>query len=297
MKPVSLVLPVVGLVAVLSLAAAPADDPKKVTPTNLACNTEADEDDPQLSPQGVTLFYACNAKKKWDIMIARRATVRDKWGKGQILDEANVRSEVDDRPGFLTPRNADGYEMFFFATMKEKDQKNYDIYVTQRTSPAKPFLQAAPLNTVDTEADELHPWLTSDLRTLYFSRTTKEGFCVFYVTRKDVSGTQGWGEPKRLAELPADFHHVTLAPDGKTMYLQGPLEKGRTGLFVSTWAKDGGWSKPDALDMLNNAEGPTGDRSPSLSRDGTLLYFASDRPGGKGGLDIYVVQTAMLKKS
>ena len=37
------------------------------------------------------------------------------------------------------------------------------------------------------------------------------------------------------------------------------------------------------------------DRSPSLSRDGTMLYFASDRPGGKGALDLYVVRTAELK--
>jgi Tol biopolymer transport system component len=78
------------------------------------------------------------------------------------------------------------------------------------------------------------------------------------------------------------------------MYLQGPLDKGRTGLFVSTLTKDG-WGKPEALERLNNAEGPTGDRSPSLSRDGTLLYFASDRPGGKGRLDLYVIPTAQLK--
>jgi Tol biopolymer transport system component len=50
------------------------------------------------------------------------------------------------------------------------------------------------------------------------------------------------------------------------------------------------------LTELNNAEGPTGDRSPSLSRDGGMLYFTSDRPEGKGGQDIWVVPTAQLKK-
>jgi Tol biopolymer transport system component len=247
-----------------------------------------------LTPNGLTLYYASNAKKKWDIMVTRRTAVNQKWGAGEILDEGNVRTEVDDRPGFLTTRNSDGYELFYFATMKNKDVKNYDIYVAQRVAPQKPFLEAAPLNTVDTEADELNPWLTTDGLILYFSRKTKEGFRVFYVTRKKATGGQGWSEAKMIEGLPADYHHATVTPDNKTMYLQGPLDKGRTGLFVSTLTKDG-WGKPEALDSLNNKEGPTGDRSPSLSRDGSLLYFASDRPGGKGGLDLYAIPIAQLK--
>ena len=50
------------------------------------------------------------------------------------------------------------------------------------------------------------------------------------------------------------------------------------------------------LEAVNDPEGKTGDRSPNLSRDGRLLYFASDRPGGKGGLDVWAVQTATLAK-
>ncbi len=293
MKPFAVVLFVSAVVAVWSLNAAAPEEPKALTPTNLPVNTEADEDDPQVAPNGLTLFYAANAQKKWDIMVARRPAANQKWNAGEMLDEANIRTEVHDRPGFLTGRNAEGYELFFFATKTNKESKNYDIYVAQRTAPQKPFLQAAPLNTVDTEADELNPWLTADLHTLYFSRKTKEGWRVFYVTRKQVTGSQGFGEAKMI-DLPADFHHATLTPDGKTMYLQGPLDKDRTGLFVSTYGKDG-WSKPEPLEMLNNADGPRGDMSPSLSRDGSLLYFASDRPGGKGGLDLYVIQTTQLK--
>ncbi len=52
----------------------------------------------------------------------------------------------------------------------------------------------------------------------------------------------------------------------------------------------------EALETLNDSEGKTGDRSPNLTRDGRILYFASDRPGGKGGLDLWGVQTAQLTK-
>ncbi len=147
---------------------------------------------------------------------------------------------------------------------------------------------------VNTEADELHPWLTADGKSLYFSRRNPEGWRVFVSKRTSTTGPGGWEEPEQV-DLPVDFHHATLTPDGKTMYLQGPLEKGRWGLFGST--KTGkGWSKPEELAGLNNTEGKTGDRSPNLTRDGRLLYFASDRPGGKGGLDLWGIQTAMLKK-
>jgi len=79
------------------------------------------------------------------------------------------------------------------------------------------------------------------------------------------------------------YHHATLSPDGKTMYLQGPLEKDCWGLLSRS--SDGKtWSKPVALEELNDSEGKIGDRSPNLSRDGKFLYFASDRPGGKGGM-------------
>jgi hypothetical protein len=79
------------------------------------------------------------------------------------------------------------------------------------------------------------------------------------------------------------------------MYLQGPLEKGRWGLFVSSKTAKG-WGEPVALDLLNHPEVRSGDQSPCLSRDGSLLYFASDRPEGKGGLDLWAIPTKELVK-
>jgi hypothetical protein len=48
---------------------------------------------------------------------------------------------------------------------------------------------------------------------------------------------------------------------------------------------DGKWSAPRWMDELNS---PAWDSQPALSPDGTLLLFVSDRPGGRGGKDIYV---------
>ncbi|GAB2561800.1 hypothetical protein GCM10027085_61590 [Spirosoma aerophilum] len=55
-------------------------------------------------------------------------------------------------------------------------------------------------------------------------------------------------------------------------------------LFTATQIS-GIWSKAEEL-PFNSDEYSTG--HPSLSKDDQLLYFASDRPGGLGGTDIYV---------
>ena len=190
---------------------------------------------------------------------------------------------------FATPDNQSPQFLFF----SEKKSKGYTLYGAPRPYEGKPFSSPRVMGIEDTKGDEMHPWMTADGKQLYFSRKTPDGWRVFVTKRADNSGVRGFGKPEAV-DLPINFHHATLTPDGKTMYLQGPLEKGRWGLFVSRNSKDA-WSKPEPLELLNNAEGPTGDRSPNLSRDGTMLYFASDRPGGKGGLDIWVIPTVQLK--
>jgi hypothetical protein len=282
----------VALLTVATLAPAQ-DDKKPVRPINLEqLNTANDEDDPHVNSSGLTLYYSSNARKKVDILMSRRATQAQAWPAGKPVGDY-VQSEADDRSVFVTAENRFP-QYLYFATKKDKETKNFDIYVAVKQDRAAAFTSPTPLNTISSEADELHPWLSTNGRELYFSRKTKDGWRVFVATRKDVTGAAGFAEPRPL-DLPPDFHHATLTPDGRTMYLQGPLEKGRWGLFCSTRTPTG-WTKPEPLDDVNNAEGKTGDRSPCLTRDGSWLYFASDRPGGKGGLDLYMIRVSDLKR-
>jgi WD40-like Beta Propeller Repeat len=285
----------VGSFAVVLVYLAPvcAVDPPAVKPFNIPVNTAADEDDPHVGDGGLALYYTSNAKGKDDIMFATRKLVTQPWpSKGNVVGRY-VSTEADDRSVFELPGR---YPRFlFFATKKDKMAKNYDIYVAVKEDPDKVWATPRPVQAIATPADEMHPWVTADGKSLYFSRKTKEGWRVFVATRAGATGPAGWDEPKLIEALPENFHHATLTPDGKTMYLQGPLEGGRWGLFVSVKTAKG-WEKPVELDELNNTEGKTGDRSPNLSRDGKFLYFASDRPGGKGGLDLWGVTTASLKK-
>lgn len=51
-----------------------------------------------------------------------------------------------------------------------------------------------------------------------------------------------------------------------------------------------GWSEPVNLGPVINS--PSADQSPALSPDGLSLYFASDRPGTLGGVDLWVSRRA-----
>ncbi len=82
---------------------------------------------------------------------------------------------------------------------------------------------------------------------------------------------------------------AAVMPDGKTMYFTGWSLKGdqkSTSIYVSR--KDGGeWSKPELLGESINAAG-SNNQQPHITADGKMLYFSSNRAGGKGGYDLWV---------
>ncbi|MBP6810765.1 MAG: PD40 domain-containing protein [Saprospiraceae bacterium] len=88
---------------------------------------------------------------------------------------------------------------------------------------------------------------------------------------------------------------VCLAPDGQTIYFtrnnfdDGNTERSEEGLvklniFSAQRNAEGGWSNVTRL-PFNSAE--YNSSHPSISPDGKRLYFASNRPGGFGGMDLY----------
>jgi hypothetical protein len=280
----------------LALRPAPGADKESLKPVNLdKVNTAADEDDPFLAPGGLHLYYVSNRAGNFNLMVAHRTRLSQLWPAGKKVKELNHDKESDRRSPFLTPKGK-----FYFASNavpndpNKKFARNFDLLHSLKYSYRDPFTQPTPVLALATEADELHPWVTSSGREFYFSRKTEEGWRVF-VARGPATG--GIDEPKPV-DLPTGFHHATISPNGLTMYLQGPLAKGRWGLFRTTRVRIGAaWGKPVELSELNSADGPRGDMSPSLSSDGTKLYFASDRPGGKGGLDLWMIPVAKLNKS
>lgn len=104
-----------------------------------------------------------------------------------------------------------------------------------------------------------------------------------YKSQKTDSGK--WSQPNLVSGLVSTGHESasSLSPSGSTLYMS--RGEGNGDLFFST--SDGSkWSKPVSLGNNINTEGR--ETSCFASPDGKRLYFTSDRPGGFGGLDLYL---------
>lgn len=81
---------------------------------------------------------------------------------------------------------------------------------------------------------------------------------------------------------------IYMHPDGETMYFasQGHNSMGGYDIFVS-YKKQGQWGAP--INMGYPINTPYDDFICAMTANGKYMYMASNRPGGKGGLDLYKV--------
>lgn len=77
---------------------------------------------------------------------------------------------------------------------------------------------------------------------------------------------------------------IALSPDGQKLFIFKSTAKDRGDIFMSS-LNGAVWGPPVRLGTTINTKYWEG--SVSITADGNLLYFASERPGGLGGRDIY----------
>lgn len=261
-------------------------------------NTAADEDHPCPIADNQQLIFSTTQNGERILYLATRKSPSDPLTRERVMDE--LTGEGACASSCVTSKDREGWEFLYFATHyhTEKGKLNFDLYKVGRFNVQRPFQgfsAASPVQSVATEADEVAPWVTADGKELYFSRKEEKGWQLMHA---QASQPHAFGKPEAV-ELEVGYHHATLSRTGLTMIVQGPLQPGeaRQGLFVSRrTSTTTEWSSPKAIASLNSDEGKIGTCSPSLSADNKYLYFASDRPGGKGGLDLYVMPVAEVEE-
>jgi len=109
------------------------------------------------------------------------------------------------------------------------------------------------------------------------------------VSRDVKVGYVLWEPAEPLDEmLPGDQQVLdpTVSSDGARMVYAAAGKDGTMDLYLRRW--DGkAWSEPRPMRALSSKFQET---APNLSGDGRFLFFASDRPGGRGGMDIWVAR-------
>lgn len=150
-------------------------------------------------------------------------------------------------------------------------------------------------------ADFAPMYLDKSLNTLYFTSSNEKATGndkseitgmkrsdIFFST-KDEKGN--WQRPEPAGgELNTAFDEgvASFSPDGQTMYLtvaRRALDANTSVEIYTSRRSDATWSAPQKLEITADTISAVG--HPSVSPDGTYLYFTSDMPGGFGGKDIW----------
>ena len=281
--------------------------PTLFNPVNIGpgINTEQPEYFPTITVDGKTILFTRRIKdgrvrgeiaEQEDFFVSQLGTNKI-WGTAVAMP-SNINTINNEGAPTLAP---DGRSLIFVACPDMATGKDYgenrqgygscDLFFTRKLGSrwSNPVNLSANINSYNWETQ---PSLSSDGKTVYFIRGIKgrgqTNNSDIYVARKRADGN--WGAAERLPDhinTPNKEESVLIHPDGKTLYFasKGHVGMGGTDLFVCRMDANGNWGKPQNLGYPINTK--YDENSLMVSPDGEIAFFASDREGGYGGLDIY----------
>ncbi len=274
--------------------------PVPFDPINLgeSINSPLAEYFPSISVDGSTLLYTRRLRSKMtysgfneDFFVSKRY---DKtW-----LESVNVKPINSMTNEGAPSLSANGRFLIFTSCDNPvdgygRDRKGYgscDLFYTYNIGDnwTRPKNLGKKINTRNWETQ---PSFSADGKTLYFVRGIGRGQNRQQDIWSSVLSEEGiWSDPVRLSKTintKGVEESVFIHPDGKTLYFSSNGHPGMGGLdiFMSQKNEKGVWSTPVNLGYPINTFND--ENSLLVSADGNLAYFASDREGGYGSLDLY----------
>jgi Tol biopolymer transport system component len=222
-----------------------------------------------------------------DIWVASRDSVDEPWGA-----PVNVGAPVNSAANDFCPTIARDGHLFYFVSNRPGGCGGDDIYTTRlRPGGWDPVVNlGCDVNSAANEASPMPLPERGAGPVLYFS-STRSGNSDLY---ESASHGGAFGAASAVAEL------NTGAQDGQPNLRRDGLEifffssrAGNNDIYSATRPSvSEPWSTPVNLGPSVNS--PASDTRPSLSWDGTTLYFGSTRAGGDGDSDHYVTTRERL---
>jgi outer membrane protein OmpA-like peptidoglycan-associated protein/tetratricopeptide (TPR) repeat protein len=178
----------------------------------------------------------------------------------------------------------------------EKNVKNCEFALTALKNPV-PFNPVNLGSSINTKDDEYWPSITADGQTLMFTRqpritetrevfeTVQEDFYISLYQNNIWQKAVGAGAPLNTNQ---NEGAQTLSSNGKYMFFTAcnrPEGVGSCDIYFSAY-NDGKWTVPFNIGPPANTK--YWESQPSVSADGKLLFFSSNRPGGFGAKDLWL---------
>ncbi|MBN8823386.1 MULTISPECIES: hypothetical protein [unclassified Spirosoma] len=190
---------------------------------------------------------------------------------------------------------------------------NLDIYLTHnyQSSPSsvtglssrasnKVFVDPKPVSFLNSPYDDAYPTFDKTNQTIYFTSNRAGSFDVYKATLPTLSPSALPTQLTTLTDVPIEkVTALSSSADDKCPFISGdklvftsnrPGGYGGFDLYYSQWTSDG-WSAPVNFGPAINTK--YDEYRPILASlnqfSNQLMIFSSNRPGGKGGFDLYRV--------
>jgi len=189
---------------------------------------------------------------------------------------ANTQNRFDKR---LESQTAELSKRIAFAKEQLKNPLPFE------PKPLSGSINALPL--------QYFPVLTANNQNLVFTGRKGNGSLYdedLYISTLQADST--WSQPQSISaniNSPTNEGTCSISADGRTLIFTSCLQPdgyGSCDLYVS-YKEGNTWTKPQNMGKKINSG--AWESQPSLSADGRVLYFVSDRSGGEGKRDIYMV--------
>lgn len=287
-----------------AFAAKAIQQPVPFEPKNLGPNVNSADPEyyPCLTADDGTLIYTRRVKapeiQPWgmqeDFYVSRR-DLEGNWKPSIPLPVVNTRA-FNEGAGTLSP---DGRFLIFTKCALAdgsyggslSGEGSCDLFISRRIGDrwGVPQNLGTPVNSGHWETQ---PSMASDGRTIYYIRgsVARDGIKSMDIWTTTMGDDGTWSKPMKLGEninTPYQEESVQIHPDGHTLYFSSNGHPGFGGLdiFMSRKQDDGSWGP--ALNLGYPINTGADENSLLVDASGEVAYFASDRPGGQGDLDLY----------
>ncbi len=250
-------------------------------------NTRADEYFPMLLNDQQTMLYTRRQHKAADEDIFFSKQEAGRWTAGVALEGSfNTRHHEG-----MSTMVKNGKKIYFTACGRTSVAGACDIWeaVFDPAIPAIGDPQSLP-GSLNSDAWESQATVSCDGQTLFFASNRPGGLggTDIWYSQRDKDGA--WTEARNAGphiNTPGDEEAPFLTNDGQALFFSstGHPGMGEQDLFVVWKDAAGQWTPAVNLGPpVNSAYREIGI---NISADGKIGYFASDRPDGFGGMDMY----------
>jgi len=204
-------------------------------------------------------------------------------GSWSVLIKVNIQTQNNYGTAGIS---ADGQKMLVFIG----DQSSGSIYQIEKDG--EEWGRPKPLGkNIQSKYLESTASITADDKSIYFASNRPGGYGGLDIYKSDRKEDGTWGKAVNLGPVintKANEDSPFIHPNKKLFFFTTDGHNGIGGNDIyKTELKDGKWTKPKNMGYPINTT--ANDNYFSLIADGSRGYFSSDRKGGFGGQDIYMM--------